>query len=71
MKNKINTIEEKDLRTFSHDIKSLITSMYSYNQLLQKYATKIEDNNVLNYSLRMQEQIQKLIKMIEEFTQHH
>jgi len=60
-------IEEKTLHIFSHDVKSLITSIYAYNQLVQKRLTKTGDDHTLKLTLRMQEQIQKLTQMIETF----
>ena len=56
------------VRKAAHDLKSLLTSIQAYNQLIQKRLISANDNRSLTYSLKMDEQIKKLTEGIQNFT---
>ncbi len=50
----------------NHDIKSLITSIKSYSQLLIRKSKNSLDNNTFEYLISLDKQVDDLIKYIDK-----
>lgn len=58
--------DEKFLNLASHDIRSLLTSTHAYLQLLQKHISKLEDEQMKKYVMKLDEQMNKTTNMITD-----
>lgn len=64
--NNIDKTLEVFMRTINHDIKSLLTGIDAYIQLLEKQAVKESNYTMLKYSNNTEKQIRKLTKYVSD-----
>lgn len=53
-----------ELLTISHDLKSLLTSVKAYGQLLQRKMIKNKDDQSLEYLRKMDMQVDKVVTLL-------
>jgi signal transduction histidine kinase len=63
---KLELIKDEFISLTSHELKTPITTIKAFNQLLDRYFRKLKDGKAIDYLGKMDKQVDRLMKLVEE-----